>query len=71
MAFFATVGFDDEVGFLEELGCHSIKIASADVNHFPLIRRAARTGMCIQLDTGMSTLGEIEMAVDVIRSIFK
>jgi len=68
MAFFATVGFDDEVDFLEELGCHSIKIASADVNHFPLLRRAARTGMCIQLDTGMSTLGEIEAAVDVIRS---
>jgi N,N'-diacetyllegionaminate synthase len=68
MAFFATVGFDDEVDFLEELECHSIKIASADVNHFPLLRRAARTGMCIQLDTGMSTLGEVEAAVDVIRS---
>ena len=68
MAFFATVGFDDEVDLLEDLGCHSIKIASADMNHFPLLRRAARTGMCIQLDTGMATLGEIELAVDVIRS---
>jgi len=68
MAFFATVGFDEDVDLLEELGCHSIKIASADVNHFPLLRRAARTGMCIQIDTGMSTLGEIEAAVDVIRS---
>jgi len=68
MAFFATVGFDDEVDFLEELECHSIKIASADVNHFPLLRRAARTGMCIQLDTGMATIGEIEKAVDLIIS---
>jgi N,N'-diacetyllegionaminate synthase len=68
MAFFATVGFDDEIDLLEELGCHSIKIASADVNHFPLLRRAARTGMCIQLDTGMSTLEEVELAVNVIRS---
>lgn len=68
LAFFATVGFEEEVDFLKELGCHSIKIASADVNHFPLIRRAARTGMCIQLDTGKSSFGEIETAVEIIRS---
>jgi sialic acid synthase SpsE len=68
MAFFSTVGFDEDVELLEELNCHSIKIASADVNHFPLLRRVARTDMCIQLDTGMATLGEIETAVDVIRS---
>jgi len=68
LAFFATVSFDDEVDFLQALGCHSVKIASADVNHLPLIRRAARTGMCLQLDTGSSTLGEIERAVDVIRA---
>jgi sialic acid synthase SpsE len=67
LAFFATALFDDEVALLEELGCHSIKIASGDVNHFPLIRRAARTGMCLQLDTGNATLGEIEAAVDVAR----
>lgn len=67
MAFFATIAFGDEVELLEELRCHSIKIASADVNHLPLIKRAARTGMCLQLDTGMATLGEIETAVDVIQ----
>lgn len=68
LAFFATVGFEDEIELLEELGCHSIKIASADVNHVPLIRRAARTGMCLQLDTGNSSIGEIEEAVDIIRA---
>jgi sialic acid synthase SpsE len=68
LAFFATVTFEDEVALLSELGCHSIKIASGDVNHYPLIRLAARTGMCLQLDTGNSSLGEIEAAVDVIRS---
>lgn len=68
LAFFATVGFEDEIDLLSELGCDSIKIASADVNHYPLIRRAARTGMCIQLDTGNASLGEVEAAVDVIRS---
>jgi N,N'-diacetyllegionaminate synthase len=68
LAFFATVTFEDEIDLLAELGCHSIKIASGDVNHLPLIRRAARTGMCLQLDTGNSDLGEIAVAVDVIRA---
>ena len=68
IAFFSTVAFDEDVQLLERLGCHSIKIGSADVNHFPLIRIAARTGMCLQLDTGMATLEEIEQAVNVIRS---
>ncbi|RVU36763.1 N-acetylneuraminate synthase [Hwanghaeella grinnelliae] len=68
LAFFATIGFPDEVDLVESLGCASIKIASGDVNHFPLIRKAARTGMCLQLDTGNSTIGEIERAIDVIRS---
>ncbi len=68
LAFFATVTFEDEIDLVASLGCHSVKIASADVNHFPLIRLAARTGMCLQLDTGNSNLGEIEAAVDVIRS---
>jgi len=66
LAFFATVGFPKDIELLQELGCHSIKIASADVNHHPLIRQAAKTGMCIQLDTGNSTIGEIEEAVDLI-----
>jgi len=67
LAFFATVSFADEIDFLEELKCHSIKIASGDVDHVPLLRRAARSGMCLQLDTGNATLGEIEFAVDVIK----
>ncbi|HDH08783.1 MAG TPA: N-acetylneuraminate synthase [Gammaproteobacteria bacterium] len=66
LAFFATVGFEDEVELLESFGCHSIKIASADVNHVPLLRRVAKTGMCVQLDTGSSTLGEIEKAVEIL-----
>jgi sialic acid synthase SpsE len=68
VAFFCTAGFPDEIEFLKELGCHSIKIASSDVNHLPLIRQVARTGMCLQLDTGNSSLGEIEAAIDVIRA---
>lgn len=68
LAFFATVGFEEDIALLVELNCDSIKIASGDVNHFPLLRQVARTGMCVQLDTGSSSLGEVEAAVDVIRS---
>lgn len=68
IAFFSTVAFQDDIDLLMDIGCHSIKIASADVNHIPLLRSAAKTGVCIQLDTGMSTIGEIEAAVDTIRS---
>ena len=68
IAFFATIGFEDEIVLLESIGCDSIKIASADVNHWPLIRKAARTGMCLQLDTGNASLGEVEAAVDVARA---
>src|ERR1700722_3262370 len=42
VAFFSTVVFEDEIDLLVELNCHSIKIASGDVNHLPLIRLAAR-----------------------------
>jgi N,N'-diacetyllegionaminate synthase len=68
LAFFATIFFEEELQLLEELSCDSVKIASADVNHYPLIKMAARTGMCIQLDTGNSTLGEIENAVNIIHN---
>ena len=64
LAFFATVAFADDIEFVRELGCDSIKISSADVNHLPLIRQAAAPGLVIQLDTGNSTIGEIELAVD-------
>ena len=66
LTFFATALKEDEIDFLAEIGCESLKIASGDVNHLPLLRHAAQTGMCLQLDTGNSTLGEIENAVDVI-----
>jgi sialic acid synthase SpsE len=67
LAFFCTALFDDEIDFLVAIGCQSIKIASADLNHYPLLRKVARTGLNIQLDTGNGSLGEMENAVDIIR----
>ncbi|MEX2129063.1 MAG: N-acetylneuraminate synthase family protein [Xanthobacteraceae bacterium] len=68
LAFFATVTFDDELNLITELKCDTVKIASGDVNHLPFIRRAARTGLNVQIDTGNATTGEVETAVDVIRA---
>lgn len=67
LAFFCTIVFDEEIDFVVSIGCHSIKIASADLNHYPLLRRAARTGLNIQLDTGNGTIGEMETAIDIVR----
>jgi sialic acid synthase SpsE len=67
LAFFSTVGDEDDIKLVQKIGCQSIKIASADINHLPLLRLAANTGLSIQLDTGNATFGEIERAVDVIR----
>lgn len=67
LAFFATANYEDDIDLIVEMGCDSIKISSSDVDHLPFIRQAARTGLCLQLDTGNATIGEIEMAVEVIR----
>ena len=68
LAFFATVGDEEGLNLVTSMKCQSIKIASADVNHHPFLKKVAKTGLCIQLDTGNSTLGEIESAVDLIRN---
>lgn len=66
--FFSTATFPDEVDFLYQLKCDTLKICSGDVNHYPFIRYCAETGMVIQLDTGNATIGEVERAVDEIRT---
>lgn len=43
-----------------------IKLPSGDLTNAPLLLEAARTGKPIILSTGMSTLGEIEMALGVL-----
>lgn len=65
--FFSTATFKDEVDFVVELGCDTVKICSGDIDCVPFIEYCARTGMCIQLDTGNATIGDVERAVDMIR----
>ena len=66
ITYFATVDYPEMVDFVMELGCHAIKICSGDVINHSIIRYAARTGLPVMIDTGSSTIGEIEKAVEVI-----
>jgi len=60
--------FDFEgVDFLESLGVNVYKIASMDIVNLPLIQYVAQKGKPIILSTGMSTLGQIEEAVNVVK----
>jgi len=60
--------FDCEsVDLLESLGVNFYKIASFDLCNIPLLRYVASTKKPMILSTGMSTLGQIEEALDAIR----
>ena len=65
ITFFATVDYPETLEFVLELGCHAVKVASGDVNHHPWLEKVARSGIPVMLDTGSSTIGEIERAVEV------
>ncbi|MEW6387249.1 MAG: N-acetylneuraminate synthase family protein [Thermodesulfobacteriota bacterium] len=60
---FLSTPFDDRaVDFLTPL-MPCIKVASADITNFPLLRRIAAKGKPVLISTGASTLAEIEMAL--------
>ena len=56
----------ESVDFLESQGVQLYKIASMDLVNLPLIEYVAKKGKPVILSTGMSTLGQIEEAVDVV-----
>lgn len=61
--------FDEEsVDFLDNLGVPAFKIASADVNHFPLLSHVGSKGKPVLLSTGMSYLNEVAEAVWTLKS---
>ena len=60
--------FDFEsVDFLESLDIGVYKIASMDLLNLPLIKYIAEKGKPVMLSTGMSTYGQVEEAVEVVK----
>ncbi|WP_435627920.1 N-acetylneuraminate synthase [Candidatus Ferrigenium straubiae] len=68
--FLSTPDEEDSLDFLaDELDIPWLKIGSGEVNNYPFLRRAAFKQKPIILSTGMSTLGEVETAMRLIREI--
>ncbi|KQY58774.1 N-acetylneuraminate synthase [Aeromicrobium sp. Root495] len=73
-AYAATKGIDwfaspwdvPSVQFLEDMGVSTHKVASASVTDLELLRELARTGKPIILSTGMSTLDQVDKAVEIL-----
>jgi N-acetylneuraminate synthase/N,N'-diacetyllegionaminate synthase len=66
IAFFASVFDEGGVDVLVNLGAPAIKIASGDITHIPLLRYVAEQDKPVIMSTGMSTLGEVERAVNAV-----
>jgi len=56
----------EEVDLLNELDVEFFKVASMDINNYPLLKYLAQFDKPILLSTGMANLGEIEKAVKII-----
>lgn len=53
---------------LDEMDVAAYKIASTDTTNVPFLRYLAQKGRPVILSTGMSTMAEVEQAVDVLKS---
>lgn len=65
--FISTPFSKSEADMLETLGLPFFKLASMDVNNLPLLAHVGAKGKPVMLSTGMSTLGEVEQALAVLR----
>jgi N,N'-diacetyllegionaminate synthase len=66
---FLSTPFDiGSIDFLEELGINLWKIPSGEVTNTPYLIKIAKTGKAIIMSTGMSTLEDIEYAMNLLRS---
>lgn len=54
--------------WLLRLGCDSAKIASPELNHFPLLEQAASSGLRLILSSGVSEMRDITAALETITS---
>jgi N,N'-diacetyllegionaminate synthase len=66
---FLSTAFDTEsFDILADLGVEYVKIPSGEITNLPYLRYVSRLGKPLILSTGMSTINDIEAAVDVVES---
>jgi N,N'-diacetyllegionaminate synthase len=64
---FLSTGFDIEsINFLIKLGINYFKIPSGEITNLPYLRHIGQFSKSVILSTGMSTLGDIEAAIDAL-----
>ena len=66
---FLSTPFDlASINFLESLDLSIFKIPSGEITNYPYLRTIAKIGKPVVMSTGMSTLNEIEQAMQVLES---
>ena len=65
---FMSTPFDEEaVDMLYNLGVNGYKVASCDINNYPLLKKIAEKKLPILLSTGASNITEIKQAVNFLK----
>ena len=65
VSFFSTAFDLESLSFLKELGLNIVKIPSGEITNLPYLRKAAELFKEVIISTGMSSMVEIEEALDV------
>lgn len=68
ISFFSTAFDLDSLIYLKELGLTMVKIPSGEITNLPYLRKAAELFTKVIISTGMSTLEDIEKALNVFLS---
>jgi len=66
MTVFSTPFDLEGLALLEQLECPIYKVASLEIAHVPLLEAIAATGKPVVLSTGAATLGDVELALEVL-----
>jgi N-acetylneuraminate synthase/N,N'-diacetyllegionaminate synthase len=64
--FLSTPDEEESLDFLLQLGMDVIKIGSGDINNIPYLRKIGKTRLPVILSTGMSSLANVERALDTL-----
>jgi N,N'-diacetyllegionaminate synthase len=66
IGFFSTAFDMESIDLLVGLGQDRFKIPSGEITNLPYLRKIGRLGKDVILSTGMSTLGDVEAAIDAL-----